>query len=429
MTRARRTPLSDFLPADPVNDAVIVDTMGLASELGDLLETLKAFDQSSIHAIAFKKPPEDTPGSKSFQLLGKYGSPVIIDEIVMDLKNKYGGGEYRITIMAGGKPRKQIEFPIFGEPIKPGIIKTANDPFGGGGDFFKMMMLQQAEQQRNALEMTRLENERRDRAAERQNALIGTAIAAAMPALIPILAGSNREKLSDVIALMQSNKPEGSNLKELVETLVLLKGLTGDGDKEGFNPDDLVGSIARMGGPMLAAAGRAFNGRNGGAPAGDVQPEPEPLYLPESALTPALTHTPPAAAAAPSNPLLALIKPHVLYFYSAQLPPGLAADGIVDIMDREGVDEGEVLGLVAAYTGSADWLADLADQGIDLRGHPDWANDFLRELIAAWSDPDGGGDGGTGAAGGHGHPDSDERPGAPGLNFDAREGEGPPADE
>lgn len=426
-------PISSFLPPDPMADAVLIDTLGLATDLGAVLETLKAFDQSSIEAIAFKKPPENMVGNKAFQLLGKYPSPIVIEDIVMDLKTKYGGGEYRITVMAGGRPRKQIEFPIFGEPITPSASKPANDAFGGG-DFFKMMMLQQSEAASRQLELARLDAERRDRAAERTNALIMAAIGAAMPALIPVLTGANREKLSEVLAVMRENKPDAPGLKDMVEIMVMLKSLTSDDKPDGFNPDDIAGSIARLAGPTLAGLGQAFRGGRA-TPVEQVSSEPVGdgyLHLegPPAAAPAAQTATTTSpAAAGDRDPLLAFLAPHVFYFFSARHDPGLAAEAITDMMQREGVTEADVGGLVTAFAVSADWQTDLAGQGIDLRDDPQWAEDFRGELVDAWSNRDRAKDRGAGRAGRAPDAARDENLVAGGLDLAGDSTASPGADE
>jgi hypothetical protein len=112
---------------------------------------------------------------------------------------------------------------------------------------------------------------------------------------------------------------------------------------------------------------------------------------------------------------LDLVKPHVAYFFNAHLDPGLAAEAIADIMQRADVAEEDVSGLVAAFSLSPDWLADLAAQGLDLRSDPEWANSFLRELVALWTDSDRDGDHSPGPGGSAPDPKDDAGAGAPGV--------------
>lgn len=429
MTGSRRpSRMSQFLPAPG-----LADPEGLAASLAALRDKLEAYDPTSIVAIAFKKPPENSL-SRQFQLLGRWPSTTDVDDIIDTLKARYGGGEYRITFMGDGKLVGHHEFAIFGEPITPGAAtKPANDAFGGG-DFFKLMMMQQSEASNRQLELTRLENERRDRAAERQTALIGTVLAGAMPALLPLLLGSNREKLSDIVALMQNNKGGKGDLKEMVEILVLLKGLTGDGEKPpGWDPENVMGSIMAALPNLAGAAGRAFGGAARGAPGdgGEAPPASEgQLYL--EAPTPAAPAPlpPPVlpAAEADRDPLVKFLTPHVMYFFRApgtytspdgkrRQDPGLAAEAIADMMAAEGVTEADLAGLVTAFSLSSDWQADLARQGIDLREDPQWAEHFRAELVDAWSSREQGDDGRGGSDGRPPDVARDEEAGAGGLDL------------
>jgi hypothetical protein len=419
--RSRRLTPEMFAMPDPMADAVFSDTMGVAGELSGVLDAISGFDQSTIKGIIFRKPPG---GLGRFEWIEEVAPPIDMSTIMSSLKARFGGGEYRLQIFAGGKTRKVIEFPIMNDPTqKPG---------GGdnmmGGDFMKMFMMQQAASRAEQMEYARQAAERQERAAERQQALLGTVLAAVIPALIPVLSGANREKLSDIIALMQQNKPESTSLKDTVEMMVAVKGLLNDDNKGGdFNPDDIVGSIARIAGPTLAAAGRAFgSGRNGGGAAEQAElaaPAEGQLILPPPNPAPAQLAQP-VAAADTGSPVLNLIRPHVLYFFSAHLDPGLAAEAIADIMEREGVAEDDVRGLVAAFTLSADWKADLAGQGLDLRGDPVWADEFLAELVAAWTERDQHGDGGPGRAGGVADAEDDADPLPPGGVQHGGEGPG-----
>lgn len=423
MTRPRRKPLTPemFMDPDPLATAVLTDTIGIAGDLEGFLEQLRAYDQSSIKAILFKKPLGKPGSLGKFDWLDEVPAPIDLAEVMAMLKAKYGGGDYRITVQAGGRPRKQIEFSIHGaavgdDPAKPAAAATGMD------DFMKMMLTQQNEQRREQHEYTRRETERRDRADERRNELLLGIAGLAVPALIPVLSGANREKLGDIIALINNSKSKESSLNETLETFVKIKALT-DGDKGGFDADNLVGSFAKLAGPLANAAGRAFGSGRRGEAAEEEDPAPTgdgQLHLPSPAEQAAPTlHMPhaPVGSRATGHPVIELIRPHVLYFFSAHLDPGLAAEAIADIMEREGVTEDDVSGLVAAFATSADWKSDLAGQGLDLRAEPQWADDFLAELVGAWTerDRDGGREPGRGGRMADAADDAEVR--APGIDL------------
>jgi hypothetical protein len=424
MTRSRtRTGPPPAGASDPITEALIKDVQGLAGDLSDVFAALRGYDVSEIYGILFKKPDGVRIGYQGkYQWIEDLTAPFDFTEIYTSLKARFGGGDYRMTIMCKGKTVKQHEFSIYGPSISlaaPGAPLPANDAMKPG-DMLALMMTQAAEARREAQDQQRFFMEQQSARDARLMNTLGIVI----PILAPLLLG-NREKLSDVVALMQSNKPD-SNLKETVETFAALKTLFGgEGGAPGgmdFNPDDLVGSIGRLAGPVLAAAGRAFNGRE--APR-------EPLALPEGD---GLLHLPgPAAGFAPnpspptggpSSPVLDLVKPHVAYFFNAHLDPGLAAEAVSDIMVRAQVTEADLNALVAAFTLSADWLADLAGQGLDLRSDPAWASEFLRELVANWNDRHGDGDGSDGPGGraGDDADDAGPRPARVALNGDSQPG-------
>lgn len=375
---------------DPMAEVLFNDTQGIAGDLQEVLNAVAPFDTNTVKCVIHKKPAGPGP----YALIRSYPAPINMDEIAEHLKAEFGGGDYRGTVFAGGKTRKVFDFSIIGEPKMPGAggAKTV-DPMGG--DFMKFWMAMQAEQREREEAYRREQRDRedqyrRDREAreDRQAELMRTIIAAAVPALIPILAGANREKLSDLLGIINANKGSDGSLKETLEVLTIAKGLFGDGEKPaGWNPDDIVGSLGRLAGPVAEAAGRAFRGR--GAPPAEVEAPEEYLSLPEpdapaGGQPPAPLAAP--AAVEPASRVVALVRPHVLYYYSSDLPPDLAAEAIIVILQREGITDGEVTELATAFALSADWKADLAAQGIDLRGNPDWADDFLSELVGQWSE-------------------------------------------
>ena len=370
MTRRRAGPALG--PPDPMAEALIKDAQGLAGDLSAVLDAIRGYDASQIYGILYKKPEGVRIGYQGkYQWIEDLAAPFDFTEIYASLKARFGGGDYRMTIMAAGKIVKQHEFSIFGPAINagaPGAPLPANDAMKPS-DMMALMMTQSAEARREAQDQQRFFMEQQSA----RDARLMQTLAVIVPVLAPLLFG-NREKLSDVISLMQSGKPE-NNLKETVETFAALKTLFGGegGAAPGldFNPDDIVGSLGRLAGPLLGAAGRAFNGRET-APAQLAAPEGDGLlHLPGPLPPPGgFAPNPTPAADAPRLPVLELVKPHVSYFFNAHLDPGLAAEAVSDIMVRAQVTEADLNGLVASFTLSADWLADLAGQGLDLRSDP-----------------------------------------------------------
>jgi hypothetical protein len=284
-----------------------------------------------------------------------------------------------------------------------------------------MMMQQQAQQQQQQARQDSLDQQRwMTENQARRDAAMMQAATIIVPVLAPLLFGQ-REKLGDIVAMMNAGRPEPTSLKDQLETFVLVKKVMGDGEKpEGFDPDNIVGSLMRLAGPAASAVGKALGQRPApGAdqvePAGDAGggyidlPQPDAVQLRAPA---------PAPGGRVRDPVVALIGPHVLYFYTARLDPGLAAEAVADIMQREGVTDGDLNGLVVAFGTSPDWKADLAAQGVDLRGDPAWADEFRDELVAAWTERDRDSDGVTGGTGGVADAQNDAPASAPGLALD-----------
>jgi hypothetical protein len=403
---------------DPFADAVFTDTLGVAGELGDFLDQLKAFDVSSIKAMLYRKPASGVGG---YAYLGVVPAPIHMDAVMEYLKEEFGGGDYRVSVFAGGKTRKQIEFPIYGlaKPLKSiNGTSTASSGDMKPTDMLGLFMQMQESARREAAERRSemMEQLRADRERDRDRTSAMVALAGSIaPALIPVL--FNREKLSELLAIMKAGEGEKSSLKDTVELVVLLKKAFGEDRGGDFDPENVMGSIARLAGPVVGGLGRAFSANR--AP---PQEEASPAELGELHLPPPEPPqiAPAAAPGAPANPVLHLIRPHLLYLYSAQLPPDLAADALVDIMERSGVTDENLNELVAAFTLSPDWKADLAAQGIDLRGNPGWADELLSELVAAWTSRDDDGDSGPGRTGGVADPEDHAEAGPPGLEIDDR---------
>lgn len=421
--RPRRVSPDDFaVPPDPVAGALYDDRNQLADEVASVLRSLEGIGDDRIVASLWRMPDG---GLGKFQWLEDLGAPIDIIAIRNAVKSKYGGGKYRLQIMVDKITKRNYEFHIAGDAKQN---TPAGQPAVDTTNMFAMFLQMQAESRREQREMQQdmrreqMDYERRAEEARRdRNAALLQAATVVVPVLAPLL--FNREKLSDVIALIRSNQPEPPGLKDQVETMVMIKKLLGDGDKEGFDPDNIVGSLARLAGPVIGAAGRALNG-----PRQD-QAHPEGPSLDLAATSDGGLSLPPAkppalAAGEPTSPLLAMLRPHVHYFFSTRIDPALAADAVVDIMLRQGVTQEDVNGLVAAFTLSPDWMADLASQGVDLRSDPEWANEFLSELVAAWTDRDRDGEPGTGGGGRVADPAGDAPPSAPGLTLDAHKADG-----
>jgi hypothetical protein len=291
-----------------------------------------------------------------------------------ELKEDIGGGDYALRLMAENKVRKTIHFSIMKEKAPLVTEKREN------GDMMMMMFQMMMKQSEDAARARAEDMRDRQAASERQTTMLVGLASAAIPALM-----GGREKTSELmqaIAALQT-RDTGGGMKDTLEMLTTAKTLFGDKPSEDnkFDAEDLVGSAMKLGGPLVGAIGKAFSERRGTAsnPATGEGEQAPALMLPSAA--------PEAGARGPSDyPVLDLIREDVLFLYKRNHDPEKAADIVYDVIEAAQVPEDDINALVASFSISADWLGDLAAQGIDLRGRPEWAQQFLQALVGIHSE-------------------------------------------
>lgn len=368
MARTPR-PSAVFPQADPLDDAVNADRETIADALSGVLEALSGVDQGTIKGILYRIP---VPNGK-YEWIRDVYPPFDLSDIMRSLKEDIGGGDFALRIMAEGKPRKTIHFSIMKEK-QPLMTEKQN-----GGDtmmLIQMMMQQSAEASRQA-----------QAAADRQMQMMmagNQQSTQMMLGLVTAMMGG-REKVADLVPLFAAmqQKPDNGGL---LETLTVLKSAKeifgGEPAAEKFNPDDLVGSALKLAGPIAGAVGRAFSNRGGQGEAAEAPQDPgghpPPLMLPSAPQ--------PAPGGTGQYPVLDLIRDDVLFMFKRNHDPARAADVVYDTIEAANVSEDALNELVAAFTLSPDWLTDLANEGIDLRSRPEWAQQFLTALVGIHTD-------------------------------------------
>lgn len=396
--RRPRSPIAaaalDALAEDPIADAMVNDAEGIAEGLTALLDNLRDFDQGSIKGILYRKPKN---GLGKFEWIEELAPPFDMNSVFAEMKERFNGGDFQLRIFAGGRIRKNIDFSI--APDTTRLVQRPEDKKDSSDMMFGMFQLMSTQAQASSDRQMQMMMAMQQQARESSDRSMQM-----MMAMMTGLMG-NQGKPTDLIPLfaaMQEGKSSGG-MKEMVETMVALKTLVSPAEeKAGFDPEDMVGSLVKLAGPVAGAIGKgigALSNRGQGpqaAPQG-YEPNPaEPLALPG----PAPSQPPPEGQAGglPANPLLNLIRPDILYFYQRGHDPSKAADSIYDVIEAalvQGViTEDHLNELVSAHALSADWLSDLAAQGLDLRGNPQWADKLLSELIAIHLESLGGDDSG-----------------------------------
>lgn len=352
----------------PLDDAVLLDQASIADNLTGILASLEGYDQGSIKGVLYRKPQN---GMGKYEWIEEVAPPFDFSSMFSDLKERFGGGDFQLRIFAGGRIRKNVDFSIVKEKTPLTVV-----PPKDGGDtmmLFQMMMQQSAEANRQS-----------QAAADRQMQMMmamSQNSTQMMVGMVSALAG-NREKMTDFLPLLMREE-KGGGMKEAMETLVAAKSLfAGSGDASpGFDADDLVGSVLKIGGPIVGAVGKAFAERR---QAGEAQPAHAPADVHTS--SPLMISAPATPAASSRFPILDLIRDDVLFMFGRLHDPERAAEVVFDTLDKHQVAEDDINALVAAFGISPDWLGELAAEGIDLRSNPDWAQQFLSALVALHAD-------------------------------------------
>lgn len=384
MARApRRTALEIEPVSGPFDDAVTQDQERIADDLSNVLDALKDFDQGAIRGMLYRKPPN---GVGKFEWIEDIVPPFDLPGIHQELKDRFNGGNFELRVFAGGRIRKSVSIDIVKENRPIALAPKDN------GDITALMgMMMQMNQGSSDRQMQMMMQMSQQAAAAQQAStqmMVGM-----MTAIVPALAGG-KEKTSELMqafAAMQP-KPAENDLEKTITTFAALKSVFKDDTEKGpgFDADDIVGSVVRMAGPVAGAVGRAFQSRNGSGAeqvtAQQVEYPPHQSLMLDNPTTsqPPLDQMPVAAR----HPVLALIRDDVLFAFTRQKGPELAAEMVYDTIEAHGVTEDQINDLVGAFALSPDWLSDLAVEGIDLRSNPEWANAFLGALVSIHTDPE-----------------------------------------
>lgn len=392
---------------DPISETIKQDTQNIADELGAILDSIQGIDQGEIKGILFKIPR----GGGKFEWINDVYPPFNLSEIMEDLKSKYGGGDYRLSLMVKGKLRKNIQFSIAADPTRsnPLIADTRKND-----DLFAMMMQMQNQSSDRMVQMMMAQNAAQQAAAQNNMQMIATM----MTAIIPAISGG-REKTSELLssfAALNGQKTE-SGFMEMLTAMKTAKDLFTPAEP-GLNLGDGEDGIIQQGLKLAGSILPAITSRlpQPGAQASQAQPGPitaalPPPMPPQVIGGPAIIETPEAPQVGTGRwPLLDLIREDVLFLFKRGRSPEAAAELCLEVIEEAKVPEEEIFSLAAAFQVSPSWIDELASEGIDLRSNPEWANLFLSELMRLYAEDDGDDDDTAGGSGGasdnadHGEP-------------------------
>lgn len=394
MARRVATIEADF-PADPIAEVIREERSNTAGDLAEALESFRGVDHGNVKGILYKT----ARGGGKFEWIKEVYPPFDHNEIFTDLQKRFGGGDFQLRMMVNGKIATNINFSIVFDANAIANTNAKSDSGDMNTMMFQMMMEQSRESARQR------EEDRRDRQASSERMM--TAAIGLAGVIAPLMLGG-KDKTSELLGAIAAfqPRPQENDLEKTVNTFAALKTIfKDDTTKEGFNADDMVGSIVRAAGPIAGAVGKAFSGSRGGAAQEPEAPQLEggaqPLRLPHNPAPPSGNEP------EPTNQILRLIRPDVLYFFGRRHAPDLAAEAVYDVIVRAGITDEEINGTFAPYAFSDDKWNALAAEGIDLRADIAWADEFIAELAKLFmgGDADGDADDLAGAGGGEANAD------------------------
>jgi hypothetical protein len=411
---------------DPIDDVVMNDRKNIAAEFGDILEGLSGVDQGAIKGVLYKVPP----GQAKYEFIKEVLPPFDIVAIMNDLRETHGGGDYQLRLFVNGRIKKNVNFSI-------AKTSTSDNPLirngGNNMDFIQIMLTQQnqaraeqaalADRQRSDMQLM-LTTMMQSAAAQQ------TAMMQMMGMILPAMMGG-KEKTSELLtafAALQGNK--GGGMDETLGLLKTAKDLFSGGSKEDLaeNAGDLIGEGLKLAGPLIGSLAKGLENRRaqnpivqGGMQAPGVFIPPQPAMLPMSVPAEARPDVPVVETGEQKSrfPILDVIKEDVLFLFKRGHDPDLAAEVVLETLEKASIDEAALFELIAAFHASPNWIEELASEGIDLRSNPLWANQFLTALVQLYSDNAGDDDRSDGGEGGapnnvdHGPPRSGGENGSP----------------
>lgn len=358
----------------PLDEAMREDQQRIASDLSAALESLGEFTDTGTTFKVFKLPR----GSGKFEWCFDITPPFNSSELMEELREKYGPGDYCIRVYVAGQSglKAQRNFSIAG-------IKTPMVQHNSGSDLKDVLPLligQMNSSKSDMMAMMQMQMQMQQAAQQQQQAATQQNTQM-MLGLVTAMMGA-REKPAELIAAFAPlMAPKSGGFGEVVEIIKAVKEL--GGNSSGGDDDSLMG-IAKMVAPAIPDLAKSI----AGALPRRQQETQEVRILPQAGNG----ATPPNASpqlAAPVEggrfPLLAAIREDVLFYFRRGHDPEFAADGVYEVLEKAGLNENDLAPIVAAFLASPNWLDELAAEGIDLRENPVWAQQFLNSLIALYN--------------------------------------------
>jgi len=387
MAPRRRTAEEDT-ELDPIDEVMTGDRQQTAVELGEALDTIRSLSGSDVEVLVYKV---GSGMNAKWQHCKTIVPPIDDQGLLEELRTEFGGGDYALRVRQGGKIKTTKHLSI----ALPKSATAAPVKDSGNTELMMMLMRQSESSKSDMMQMMMAMNQAQQQSQQ-------TMMTAVMGVITAIIAKPEKDPFSVLPTLMEMSKPKETSLSDTLDVLSKAKGLLGGGEGGGGDSSitGLIGEGLRTLGPVV---GELVNQRQQAQ-----QVQIRDVTASQQARGEMPQHPQIAQQTTERYPILGAIREDVLFFFHRQHAPDLAADAVYDALTRQGATIASLLPLVTTFSQSANWLDDLAAEGIDLRSNPVWAQSFLNSLIQAFNEgqpgdsPAGGiaagGDGGAGNA-------------------------------
>lgn len=400
--RRRRGSNADESPplTGAIEDAVIRDNDLDAESVAELLDGLRSASTEESKVIVFKLPLK----GGQWEYLKTLTPPINFDGILEDLMAEFGGGKYSLRIFANGRVVKSKTASIAGSPKMPG---TNTDTHNSGLEILPMLMNTQQKASSDMVTMMTMMMQQSQQASDRQMQMMQNSSAQTMQmmmALIPAMMGGKDTPASMIAALAPflNKEDKGNGMGDTLALLQIAKSLVSPESAGGDGDESMFQTLIKTLGPGFMDAVAKMQAQQPPPVAAPQLPAPPvmmapPLFRPNPVMPPPMPfQAPPQATASQtaggSAAVLALVGEDVVFFARRGHDPALAAEAVLERIDKAGIPDSDLMALVFQFQSSTDWLADLARDGYDIRGHAEWADAFISELVGQYSDNSGAGE-------------------------------------
>lgn len=363
---------------DPADMAAADNQLRSAIELGDILASLDAFTDSKtkvqLHRVDKGKP----------EYIRTLAPPIEMEELASELRDEYGGGDFMFKIMHNGKFRDNKAFSIaMPKSAKlAGSLPVSLPPAKDNMELFLRMSDESRKDQMNMM-------------ATMMTGMIGMMTAVVTGGGARAAAPDPAAMIASLASTMKSLQPEpapiaaaGPNMSEMLETLLKMKELIGEG---GGEETSFLGMAGKLLPPLIEAA--KMGAQAGGSP--PLAALPAPVAPPASAASLGAAPAPPVNRTpgfdfpdTPGHRILDRIRDDLAYLLKRKHDPELAAEVLLDVLDTQGVSPDELMAVVTEFQAAGEkWPDELARHGVKISTEDDvnWLNDVIAKIVSSFT--------------------------------------------